>query len=105
MTTIVAAAIRVPVPEEFRDIEWNGKQVYPYYLTISSPPPARHSTLMHPFITLSGTRIPANDQGFLTSTGEFVDRKQAYKIAIAAGQPMIDHSSRVEGTLYSEDLW
>lgn len=42
-------------------------------------------------------------QGFLTSKGRFVDRKEAYKIALTAGQ--IDSSNGVDGELFSEDLY
>ena len=42
-------------------------------------------------------------QGFLTSTGRFVDRKEAYRIALNAGQ--IDESNGVDGELFSEDLY
>lgn len=42
-------------------------------------------------------------QGFLTSTGRFVDRKEAYRIALNAGQ--INESNGVDGELFSEDLY
>jgi hypothetical protein len=50
------------------------------------------------------------DQGFLTSTGRFVDRVEAMLIAVAAGQydltrpPRADHVTNPH-QLYSEDLW
>lgn len=44
-----------------------------------------------------------NAQGFYTSCGRFVDRKEAYKIALIAGQ--IDCSKGVDGELFSEDLY
>ncbi len=100
---IVCAAIRYPV--EGFDQRFKGRRVYPEYLTISAPPPARHGSLLHPFIERTGIRIACEDQGFLTSTGRFVGRKEAHDIAVASGQPLIDHPSRIEGTLYSEDLW
>lgn len=42
----------------------------------------------------------ADDQGFFTSFGRYVDRKEAATIAVKAGQvrPLI-------GVLFSEDLW
>ena len=100
---IVAAAIRYPVVG-FDDL-WKGARVYPTYLTITAPPPARHGSIMHPFVTATGKRIPCQDQGFVTSSGRYVDRQEAFKIAAAAGQPIIDHPSKIDGTLYSEDLW
>jgi len=42
-------------------------------------------------------------QGFLTSKGRFVDRKEAWKIARAAGQ--IDDNGGCERELFSEDLY
>jgi hypothetical protein len=74
---------------------------------ISAPPPFRHHHLLRCFYGLSGEplRNSGTNQGFLTSTGEFVDRKQAMVIALAANQPLIDHPSRIDVTLFSEDLW
>lgn len=92
-TTIVAAAIRCQDEEQGSFI-------------ISAPPPARHHTLLFCYYGLKGEPLGgAENQGFLTSTGEFVGRRQAMEIVLAAGQRLIDHSSRVEGVLYSEDLW
>jgi len=42
-------------------------------------------------------------EGFMTSENRFVDRKEAWKIAEAAGQ--IKQQSGGHGTLYSEDLY
>ena len=42
-------------------------------------------------------------QGFITNKGRFVDRKEAFKIALAAGQ--IDESAGVDRELFSEDLY
>lgn len=42
-------------------------------------------------------------QGFLTSTGRFVDRKEAYRIAMEAGQ--IGEGAGYGGELFSEDLY
>lgn len=42
-------------------------------------------------------------QGFLTNTGEFLNREQAWEIADAAGQ--IRQTTGLVGTLYSEDLY
>lgn len=102
--TIVAAAIRVPVPERYRAQMWRGRRSYPDRLIVSAPPPARHSTLMHPMHPHFGS-APDADQGFLTSTGRYVGRKEALQIARAAGQPLIDHPGRHPSRLFSEDLW
>lgn len=42
-------------------------------------------------------------QGFMTSTGRFVDRKEAWKIAVASGQ--IDDNGGYNKELFSEDLY
>lgn len=41
-------------------------------------------------------------QGFLTSKGNFVDRENGMKIAIAAGQVPFDNTTSI---LYSEDIY
>ena len=71
-------------------------------LILSAPAPARHGHV------LRAARCEPGDQGFLTSEGRFVDRKEAYRIARASGQPWV----RMEGPeyyqgdeLYSEDVW
>ncbi len=100
--TIVAAAIRVKVAPEFAEQRWKGKPVYPGHLIVTAPPPARHAHLMHPVPDVIGP----DAQGFLTSTGRYVDRKEALQIVLAAGQPQIDHPARnAGGQLFSEDLW
>lgn len=103
--TIVAAAIRIAVPEEMAKETWNGEAVYPAYVVVSAPPPARHPTIMQPMFDLTGRTVGSHDQGFLTSSGRYVDRVEALDIAISAGQPLIDHPSRCSHKLYSEDLW
>lgn len=67
---------------------------------VSAPPPARH----HNLFALVHGRHP-DKSGFLTSAGRFVGRADAMKIAIEAGQPLIDHPGRHATHLFSEDLW
>jgi hypothetical protein len=98
--TIVAAAIRYDTPAEYALMSG-----YPDHMIVSAPAPARHHSLLHPMFTLTGKRAGPHNQGFLTSTGRYVDREEAHAIAVASGQPMIDHPSRVSGVLFSEDLW
>lgn len=86
------------------------------------PRPARHHVLIHAAITAhrgrtptrappdSGTvleaefgralRIGSRDQGFVTSEGRFVGRREAAVIALLAGQ-----ISSSKDRLFSEDLW
>lgn len=44
----------------------------------------------------------ARDQGFITSTGRYVDREEGFKIALAAKQITGIGNG---GVLCSEDLW
>jgi hypothetical protein len=84
---IVAAAIRA-----------NG-------VVFSEIPPARHHTILHAIDSLGLNPIEIgapNNQGFITSTGRFVQRRQAAGIAVEAGQ--ID-APKWGAELYSEDLW
>lgn len=102
--TIVAAAIQLAVPEDYKARRFNGEPMYPDRITITAPPPARHGTLMHPTFDLTGG-AQVESSGFITSTGRYVERAEALQIAIASGQPMIDHPSRHDTHLFSEDLW
>ncbi len=48
---------------------------------------------------------PCGDaQGFVTSTGRFVGREEAMRIALAAGQVVYGDTSGQKDTLYSEDI-
>lgn len=67
---------------------------------VSAPPPARHHNL---FIAYDRLGAP-DESGFITSNGRFVDRREAWEIATAAGQPIIPRDGQ-GGLLYSEDLW
>lgn len=67
---------------------------------VSAPPPARHHNL---FVAWERLGSPS-ESGFLTSAGRFVDRREAWGIAKAAGQPIIPRDGQ-GGLLYSEDLW
>lgn len=74
------------------------------------PPPARHHVLIHAWSSAhfkNGARpsIPDDhEQGFVTSTGRFVDRYEARKIAEATGQ-LLPHAIRGRPQLFSEDVW
>lgn len=65
---------------------------------VSAPPPARH----HNLFALAGK---PDESGFLTSSGRFVGREEALRIASRAGQALIDHPGRHARQLFSEDLW
>ena len=76
-------------------------------MTLSLPLPARHGQVLHAAINmhLADHMIHAATQGFLTSTGRFVNRVQAKQIAHLAGQPQMRPESERTKDLYSEDLW
>lgn len=60
-----------------------------------------HSAIIESIAIPFGRRITHKDeQGFLTSTGKFVDRGDALDIAINNGQ-----TTKSSGELYSEDLY
>ena len=69
---------------------------------VSLPPPARHHNILR-FMVDRGDPTPiVGRQGFMTNTGEFVDRETAGHIAIIAGQI---ERLKWPPNLYSEDLW
>ena len=63
--------------------------------------PGRHAAVILKIVQ-AGRKLIGEAQGFLTDTGEFVDRIEAGKIALAAGQVS---ELKWPPTLYSEDLW
>lgn len=76
--TIVAAAVR-----------YKG-------LTVSLPAPARHHHILHVLDDPGET----HDQGFLTSTGRYVDRVEGGALAKRYGVKL-----NYGAKLFSEDLW
>jgi hypothetical protein len=68
------------------------------------PPPNRHSDIIHAI----GIKVPETEWpisglgGFLTSSQRFVDRREAMRIAKAAGQATAANEA---DPLYTEDLW
>ena len=73
------------------------------------PKPARHHDVIHYMVSAVGLPKPiksSETQGFLTNKNEFVDRRQAAQIALAAGQ--VKNVSDMRGCppiLFSEDVW
>lgn len=72
---------------------------------LSLPRPARHGDIiasMDTIMGIDGLLAYPDRQGFITDTGRFVNRVEAYGIAYRSGQLL-------EGTrgpqLFSEDLW
>jgi len=65
--------------------------------------PARHGELIHYVYNQVGERVGSMfKQGFLTTTGRFVSRQEAFRIAKQAGQISKDDVGK---TLISEDVW
>ncbi len=100
METIVAAAVIVQ-PQVEKDVPVADE------IIVSAPPPARHHHLIYAVAQWAGRQAagPGN-QGFLTSTGRYVDRIEGMAIALAAGQEFVvpeDQIPRVR--LFSEHLW
>lgn len=73
-------------------------------VVVSAAAPARHGHLIQTIHNLNRKHhIPPSDQGFLTSTGRFVNRKEARMIADIEGQIIRDVHGLPE--LFSEDVW
>lgn len=65
--------------------------------------PGRHHNVMRA-MAAAGIPIPiVGQQGFVTSTGRFVNRFEANDIARAAGQIIV--KTGPAGELFSEDIW
>lgn len=67
-------------------------------LIYSLPKPYRHSDI------LISMPVQGGEQGFITSTGRFVLRDEAYELALNAGQTP-SKGGLLPYWLYSEDLW
>jgi hypothetical protein len=74
-------------------------------ITMSMPPPARHHTILWKLVELNLPEgfMDIRNQGFVTSTGRFVDRYEACKIARAARQLVREPTPK--DVLTSEDVW
>jgi hypothetical protein len=66
----------------------------------------RHHNCLYQMVAITGLmqhEAGEEIQGFLTSKNIFVDRKEARKIAYAAGQ--LGSNEEEKGNLYSEDIY
>lgn len=77
--------------------------VYHEGLIFSMPRPNRHHHIVHKLHDMGLPKTTQRYQGFVTTTGRFVDRKEAAVIALANGQ--ISRLKFVSDELFSEDLW
>jgi hypothetical protein len=80
----------------------------------SIAPPYRHHDILRMMAEIGIVGSSPDGQGFITSEYKWVDRKQAWKIAVRAGQlkqkilddgMVITLRNSAIGILYSEDLW
>jgi hypothetical protein len=79
-------------------------QENPKVYFVSSP--GRHNTLIKIMADMFKLPIPiSGEQGFITDTGEYVDRVEAKKLAIKYGQLLDPEVRKSDKKLYSEDLW
>lgn len=78
---------------------------YPDHIgVLSLPRPARHHHVMWTRLLIDGQRTPGDaEQGFLTTAGRFVDRKEGLEIAQRHGQIKEKHGH--PDLLFSEDMW
>ena len=68
------------------------------------PKPNRHGDVIRHMVDSDKHPKPVRGiQGFVTNTGEFLNREQAYEYAKAKDQ--ILPGTGIRGVLYSEDLW
>jgi len=75
-----------------------------YGMIVTLPPPARHDGLLEKLRKLDLVVYPSGAlQGFMTSTGRYVNRQEAFDVAKAAGQ--VVKGKFQPNTLFSEDLW
>lgn len=70
-------------------------------VTHSLPKPNRHHHIIHQIASESGGSV-SGKQGFLDDQGNFLDRIEALRHAIACGQIT---QGKWGGQLYSEDVW
>lgn len=65
------------------------------------PRPGRHADVLRHMLESTGRTLAGSEtQGFLTDRGRFVDRREAAKIALAAGQ-----IPNAVDELFSENVW
>lgn len=69
------------------------------YVWLASRPNRHHTILQE----LAGKTTGRREQGFIDSDGNFVDREEALRVAVAAGQLKADPIA--PPNLYTEDLW
>lgn len=77
-------------------------------VTFRMPRPARHHDVIRMIASLNAVGIAGPDvQGFITNHNRFLNRTDAFDLAVQSGQldPESDARNRKRKALYSEDLW
>ncbi len=82
-------------------------------LILAMPKPNRHHNIFKEYATQFEKYLPMSrsvggdyeEQGFITSEGEFVDRIEAMIIALKADQLLLKNPNYKDDRLFSEDLW
>ena len=73
-------------------------------IIVSMPRPNRHHNIISAIYNLWAIKTGSNGvQGFITSTGEFVDRKEGLQIARDNNQIIYKNGNDL--ILFSEDMW
>lgn len=73
-------------------------------LICSMPRPARHGHIIRAAGVEHRNLVQPSDQGFLTSLGRFVSRKEARQLALDSEQT-VESAILHKEELFSEDLW
>ncbi|RVH56225.1 DUF4031 domain-containing protein [Sinorhizobium meliloti] len=86
-------------------LDWIVSAAVRYHgVTFSVPRPGRHDDVLRPLYQLSAAAAVNGEEGFLTRTGHFLDRREAKRLAVETGQ--FRKSARPEtDELCTEDLW
>jgi len=77
-------------------------------ITYSVPAPGRHYDCIRVAAEATGEKYidcHGDDQGFIDSTGRYLRRAQALRVALASGQTTKESLGFKLGELFSEDVW
>ena len=106
-TIILPYIHREPTFEELTNNKILKPDNYDKYMVIFTGP--RHSDIFQYMYELNIVyEYKSSTQGFMTNEYRFVDRQEAFKIALAAGQiktEIKENDIKNGRQLYSEDLW
>jgi hypothetical protein len=72
--------------------------------TLIIPGPRHFDSTMHALLEFAGLHVPEAEQGFIDQWGNFMDRKEALDVALAANQ-LTRVKTQPFNELFSEDLY